>query len=341
MSVFLDACHRKPTPYTPIWIMRQAGRYQAEYRALRARYDFVQMCKTPAIATEVTLLPIDQLGVDAAIVFADILLLLEPLGVGFEFTKNDGPRIERPLRSPKDIDRVADEVDAAAALDYVMATVRGVRKELDGRVPVIGFAAAPFTLASYMIEGGGSKDYLATKHLMFSDRGAWDALMDKLTRATAGYMKAQVDAGAQALQVFDSWVGCLAPQDYKTYIQPHMRRLFDALGDRVPVIHFGTGNPTLYPLMRDAGGHVIGVDWRVDLRTQWDALGPDVAIMGNLDPGSLLSPLDTLRARAKAVLAAAGGQPGHVFNLGHGIFPSADPNMARALVEIVHEESAR
>jgi uroporphyrinogen decarboxylase len=339
MDEFLRACRREPTAFTPIWLMRQAGRYQPEYRALRAKLSFIEMCKRPEVATEVTLLPVQQLGVDAAIIFADILLVLEPLGIGFEFTQGDGPQIT-PVRTRQAIDAVAEKIDAASSLGYVMESIRLVRRELGGRVPLIGFAGAPFTLASYVVEGGGSREYLETKALMFGDEGAWNALMTKLTDAVVAYLQAQVAAGAQALQVFDSWAGALGPTDYSRYVQPHMTRLFRNLAVDVPVIHFGTGNPALYPLMAQAGGDVIGVDFRADLGACFERLR-DVAIMGNLDPGSLLAPREVLKARAQAVLDAAAKRPGHVFNLGHGIFPSASVDQVKALVDYVHEASAR
>jgi uroporphyrinogen decarboxylase len=340
MSEFLSACRREPTAFTPIWLMRQAGRYQPEYRALRARYSFVELCKNPELAAQVTLLPVAQLGVDAAIIFADILLILEPLGVGFHFSKDDGPRIDRPIRDAADVNRVAAQIDSEESLGYVLAAIRNTRSGLPSNVPLIGFAGAPFTLASYMIEGSGSRDYMHTKALMWSDPPAWHALMEKLTAALADYLNAQVRAGAQALQLFDSWVGCLSPSDYTSHVQPHMTKLFRALDPSVPVIHFGAGNPALYPLMKAAGGDVMGVDFRCELGPTWDALG-DVPVMGNLDPYSLLAPLETLKARVRHVLAGARGRPGHIFNLGHGIFPQASVDQARALVDYVHEASAR
>ncbi|MEY4581305.1 MAG: hypothetical protein RL701_6008, partial [Pseudomonadota bacterium] len=328
------------TAYTPIWLMRQAGRYQPEYRALRERFSFIELCKNSDLAAEVTLLPVKQLGVDAAIIFADILLILEPLGVGFHFSKDDGPRIDKPIRQAADIDAVANTIDAEATLGYVLQSIRNTRSGLPSHVPLIGFAGAPFTLASYMIEGGGSRDYRHTKALMYSDPGAFHALMEKIQSALAAYLNAQVRAGAQALQLFDSWIGCLAPNDYAHYVAPHMTKLFAALDKSVPVIHFGTGNPALYPLMKAAGGDVIGLDFRCEIGPTWDALG-DVAVMGNLDPYSLLAPLSELKKRANHVLDGACGRPGHIFNLGHGIFPQASVEQARALVEHVHEQSAR
>ncbi|HEY8428403.1 MAG TPA: uroporphyrinogen decarboxylase [Sandaracinaceae bacterium] len=341
-SVFLKACRREPTPYTPIWLMRQAGRYQPEYRAIRAKVSFLELCKSPDLACEVTVLAVDQLGVDAAIIFADILLLLEPLGIGFEFTKGEGPSIASPLRTAADVDRVAESIDPAASLDYVMEAIRRTRRELDARkVPLIGFSGAPFTLASYAIEGGGSRDYQHTKSFMYSDEGAWRELMQRLARAVGAYLNAQIDAGAQAVQLFDSWVGCLSPADYVRYVQPYVRTVIEAVKGRVPVIHFGQGNPELLGAIRDAGGDVISVDWRIDLGRAWERIGHDRAVQGNLDPVSLLAPRDVMLSRAREVLDAAAGRPGHVFNLGHGILQSSSVDQVKALVDFVHEASER
>ncbi|MBN1654637.1 MAG: uroporphyrinogen decarboxylase [Deltaproteobacteria bacterium] len=340
MSAFLSACRREPTMYTPVWLMRQAGRYQAKYRDIRSKLSFIEMCKTPEISAEVTLLPVRQFGVDAAIQFADILLILEPLEIGFEFTEKQGPRILKPVRTAGEIDAIREPVDIRNAIGYLLESIRIVRAELSDRVPLIGFAGAPFTLASYLIEGGASQEYVNTKRLMFSDPTAWDVLMTKLTNAVVEYLNAQVDAGVQALQVFDSWVGCLSPADYRKYVRPHMNRLFRALNPSVPVIHFGTGNPALYPLMKQAGGDVIGIDWRADLELQWSALG-EVAIMGNLDPSSLLAPIEEMKQRAKRVIDSAKSRPGHIFNLGHGVLPQTDESSVKLLVDFVHEYSSR
>ncbi len=340
MSAFLKACRGEPTDYTPIWLMRQAGRYQPEYRAIRSKVSFVELCKTPDLATEVTLLPVAQSGVDAAILFADILLVLEPLGIGFEFTKGDGPSIARPLRTAADIDAVAEEIDAQESLGYVMQTVRQVRAGLARDVPLIGFAGAPFTLAAYAIEGSGSKEYRETKRLMYNDEGAFNALMTKLTSATINYLNAQIANGVDAIQVFDSWIGTLGPDDYVRYVKPHMRRLFASLDTRVPSIHFGTATATLLGHQQEAGGDVIGLDWRMPLGPTWDRLGCR-SVQGNLDPYSLLAPREELKRRASAVLASAGGRPGHIFNLGHGIFPEASVDQVKALVDHVHEASRR
>ena len=340
VSEFLKACRRESTRYTPIWLMRQAGRYQPEYRAVRERVSFIDLCKRSELAAEVTCLPVTQLGVDAAIVFADILLVLEPLEIGFEFIESEGPRILRPVRTAEDIDAIGSGVDVEERLGYVMQTIRLCRQRLPAGVPLIGFSGAPFTLASYLVEGGGSRDYLHTKKLMLTDPPAWQALLGRLTDTVVCYLNAQVDAGAQALQVFDSWAGCLGVHDYDRYVKPHMSRLFAGLRPEVPVIHFSTGNPSLYPSMREAGGQVMGLDWRVDLGEQWDRLG-QVAVMGNLDPYSLLAPAKVLQERAQAVLEAARGRPGHIFNLGHGVPPQASVDKARSLVDFVHEKSAR
>ncbi len=340
MSAFLQACRGEPTSYTPIWLMRQAGRYQPEYRAIRAKVSFVELCKQPDLATEVTLLPVQQLGVDAAILFADILLILEPLGIGFEFTKNDGPHIAKPVRTTQDIDAVSGQIHAKDSLGYVMQTVKQVRAGLPKDIPLIGFSGAPFTLASYAIEGGGSRDYKETKQLMYQDEGAWNALMTKLTSAVIDYLNAQVDAGADALQVFDSWIGALSPSDYRRYVAPHMKRLFAGLSKEVPHIHFGTGTATILDQQLAAGGDVIGFDWRVELGPTWDKLGAK-AVQGNLDPYSLMAPRDELKRRAQAVLDSANGRAGHIFNLGHGIFPEASVDQVKALVDYVHEASRR
>lgn len=340
MSTFLRACRREPTDFTPIWLMRQAGRYQTKYRAIRDRLSFIEMCKTPEIATEVTLLPVRQFGVDAAIQFADILLILEPLAIGFEFTETHGPKILKPVRSSRDIDAISEQIDAKTSLGFLLEAIRMVRNELPQEVPLIGFAGAPFTLASYVIEGGGSHDYAFTKRLMLTDPGAWQILMTKLTDAVVEYLNAQVDAGAQVLQIFDSWIGCLCDRDYQTFVQPHMKRLFEGLRPGVPVIHFGTGNPALYQPMMRAGGDVIGIDWRVDLRAQWDLLG-EVAIMGNLDPVTLLAPVDVVKQRARELIDSLDKRPGHIFNLGHGVFPQTDEENVKALVDFVHEYSVR
>lgn len=333
---FLRACRREPTDVTPIWLMRQAGRYMAEYRAVRAKVSFLELCERPDLATEVTVTAAERLGVDAAILFADILLILRPLGLDLEFAKGEGPLIHNPVREARDVDRVRP-LDDVGALDYVFQAVRGVRAALRPEVPLIGFAGAPFTLACYAIEGGGSRHYDQAKAFLYRDPGAWHALMDRLVDATILYLRGQVEAGAQALQLFDSWVGVLGPADYRRFVLPHMRRLFAGLPVGVPAIHFGTGTATLLDLQREAGGQVIGLDWRVDLGATWDRLGPDIAVQGNLDPVVLLGPRQEMLTQAGRVLAEAAGRPGHVFNLGHGILPSTSVDQVKALVDFVHE----
>ncbi len=321
--------------------MRQAGRYLPEYRALRARHGFLEMCKTPSLAAEVTLLPIERLPVDAAILFADILLVLEPMGVGLEFAQGDGPIIHRPVRQRADVEALA-RVPATRALPFVAETVRLAREKLAGRVPLIGFAGAPFTLASYLVEGRGSRDYVHTKTLMYREPAAWHLLMERLVEATVDYVRMQVAAGVEAVQLFDSWVGCLAPDDYRSFVLPHMRATLAAIATAgVPTIHFGTGTAALLELMREAGGDVIGVDWRVDLGDAWTRLGADVAVQGNLDPVALFAPAEEIRRRVKQTLARAAGRPGHIFNLGHGVLPNTPVEHVRAMIDAVHELSAR
>jgi uroporphyrinogen decarboxylase len=324
--------------------MRQAGRYQPEYRAIRAKVSFLELCKTPELAAEVTVMAVDQLGVDAAIIFADILLIVEPMGVGLEFAKGEGPVIHRPVRTADAVDRLPEEIDVEGELGYVMEAVRCARRELDTRsprVPLIGFSGAPFTLASYLIDGHGTRTYLHTKQLMYRDPGAWHALMERLSHAIARYLNAQIAAGADVVQIFDSWIGALGPDDYTTFVQPHMQRTIAAITPGVPVIHFGTGTATLLERMRDAGGDVIGLDWRVDLGEARQRLGPGVAVQGNLDPAVLFAPPAEIRRRAAALLERAGGAPGYIFNLGHGVLVDTPVDHVRGLVDAVHELSTR
>lgn len=337
---FLKACRREPAEYTPVWVMRQAGRYMAEYRAIRAKLGFLELCKRPDAAAAVTLLPVEKLGVDAAIVFADILLVLEPMGIGLEFSKGEGPVIRRPVRSAADLSRLAP-VDPLGAVPFVFETIRLVKKELGGRVPLIGFAGAPFTLASYLIEGGPSEDYLHTKRLMRDDSGVWHALLGTLARITSGYVNAQITAGAEVIQLFDSWVGCLSPDDYREYVLPHTRAAIQGVTAGVPVIHFGTGTAGLLELMREAGGDVIGLDWRVDLAAAWERVGYGVAVQGNLDPAVLLAKPSEIRRQVNAILDRAQARPGHIFNLGHGVLPQTPVEHVMAMVDAVHELSRR
>jgi uroporphyrinogen decarboxylase len=306
---------------------------------VREKLGFLDLCRRPDAAAELTVMAATRLGVDAAIVFADILLVLEPMGVGLEFTRGDGPVIQRPVRTPADVDRLADA--EPGALDYVAETVRRARRALPAGIPLIGFAGAPFTLASYLVEGGSSHAYTRTRTFLLTDPGAWRALMERLARTVAAYLNAQIAAGADAVQLFDSWIGCLAPQDYRAHVLPHVRAVVQALDPRVPVIHFGTGTAGLLEAMRAAGGSVIGLDWRVDLDAAWARVGYDVAVQGNLDPATLLAPVAEIRRRAAAILDQAAARPGHIFNLGHGVLPTTPPDHVRALVDAVHELSAR
>jgi uroporphyrinogen decarboxylase len=338
-SPFMRACRRESVPYTPIWLMRQAGRYMREYREVRARTSFLELCKTPAMATEVTVTAAERLNVDAAIIFADILLIIEPMGIDLEFAKGEGPTIHNPVRGARDVERLR-EVEHMEALDFVFEALRLTRRALPRNLPLIGFAGAPFTLASYIVEGGASKNYLHTKALMYGDGGAWHAMMSLISRALTRYLNAQVAAGAQALQLFDSWVGCLSPDDYREYVLPHTRSIIRNIQPGTPVIHFGTGTAALLELMREAGGDVIGLDWRVDLQDAWQRLG-EVAVMGNLDPVQLFANPDFIRARAAHILSRAAGRPGHIFNLGHGILPETPVDNVIALVDAVHELSSK
>jgi uroporphyrinogen decarboxylase len=339
-SPFLKACRREPTPYTPVWLMRQAGRYMEEYRQLRGRTSFLELCKNPPLCSEIMCQAVERLGVDAAILFSDLLPILEPMGLELDFAKGEGPVIYNPVRAPADVDRVA-ELEDLSQLSFVMETVQLTRAALPPHLPLIGFAGAPFTLASYMIEGGASRSFVHTKTLMYRDEGAWKALMERLVRAVARYLGGQIEAGVQCVQLFDSWVGCLGPEDYRRYVLPFMQALCAQLPPGVPVIHFATGNPALLPLMRQAGGDVIGVDWRVRLDDAWQAVGHDRAIQGNLDPLVLLADEATIRQRVQEILDQAAGRPGHIFNLGHGVVPQTPVEHAVALVRLVHELSQR
>jgi uroporphyrinogen decarboxylase len=338
-SRFLRAARREPIDTTPVWIMRQAGRYLPEYRSVRDKVTFLELCKRPELAAEVTLSAQRVLGVDAAILFADLLPILEPMGFQLEYTAGGGPKILNPARSADDLNRVRPcDVDE---LGFVYDAVRLIRKELPAAIPLLGFAGAPFTLASYAIEGGSSRNFVLTKRLMYACPELWSGLMRRLVDAIIRYVGRQLEAGCQAVQIFDSWAGCLSPADYRRYVLPYSKAIFARLPTKLPIIHFLTGNPALLPLAREAGGSVIGLDWRVDLGEGWTAVGHDVAVQGNLDPLALLADLPTLKAQTQAVLDAAGGRPGHIFNLGHGVLPETDPEHVKALVKMVHEMGAR
>jgi uroporphyrinogen decarboxylase len=337
---FLAACRRERTSYTPIWLMRQAGRYMEDYRKLRAQHDFLELCKRPELAAEITITPVERLGVDAAILFADILLVLEPMGVGLEYSKGDGPVIHRPVRTGKDIDALKD-FDPERELSFVYDAVKKIRQALADKAPLIGFAGAPFTLASYLIEGGGSRNYVHTKKLFYSAPEAWKRLMDRLAEHIAKYLNCQIAAGAHAVQLFDSWAGCLAPDDYARFAMPYTKAVIDAITPGVPVINFSTGTAGSLKHIRAAGGDVIGLDWRVNLDEGWTAVGHDVAAQGNLDPVALFASPKEIKSRAAEILKRAGGRPGHIFNLGHGVLPETPVQNVIALVEAVHELSAR
>jgi uroporphyrinogen decarboxylase len=336
----MRACRRQPVRYTPIWLMRQAGRYMREYRDVRSRTTFLELCKTPSLASEVTVTAAERLGVDAAIIFADILLILEPMGIDLEFAHGEGPVIHNPVKSASDVDRLR-EVEDVASLDFVFEAIRLTRSALKSDIPLIGFSGAPFTLSSYICEGGGSKNYVSTKTLMYNDSGAWHSMMSLISRGLSKYLNAQIEAGAQAVQLFDSWVGCLSTEDYREFVLPHTRSVIQNITPGVPVIHFGTGTGTLLESMREAGGDVIGLDWRVQLDEGWSRIGHDIAVMGNLDPVILFADRQHIISQAKRILEQAAGRPGHIFNLGHGILPETPVDNVIALVDAVHELSAR
>ncbi len=335
---FLRACRLEPVDATPVWFMRQAGRSFAAYRKLRERHGILELAKTPELCAEVTLMPVRELGVDAAVLFADIMLPLEPMGVDLRIEPEVGPIIDRPIRSAADVAslRPFDPTEVSFTLD----AIRLVRRELDGTAGVIGFSGAPFTLACYLIEGRPSRDYAIAKAFMYREPEAWHALMERLSTMIVAYLRAQIEAGAEVVQLFDSWVGGLGPTDYATFVQPHVRRIFDGL-DGVPAIHFGTGTAALLELMAEAGGDVIGIDHRVSLADAWRRVGYDRGIQGNLDAARILAGWDATEAGARAVLSEADGRAGHVFNLGHGVMPNSDTALLRRLVDFVHEETAR
>jgi uroporphyrinogen decarboxylase len=320
--------------------MRQAGRYMKEYRALRKKYSFLEMCKNPELAAQVTLQPIDKFKLDAAIIFSDILIPLEPMGVEFEFAKGEGPVFHHPLKERKEVEKLRI-IEPEEDVSFLMKAIQIVRKELEGKIPLIGFCGAPFTLASYIIEGGHSKNYILTKGLMYQEHPTWDVLMGKLSEVLIRYLNAQIRSGVQALQLFDSWVGCLSPTDYEEYVLPYSKKVINGVDKNVPLIHFATSSSTLLGLMKQAGGDVIGVDWRVDIGEAWARLGYDVAIQGNLDPVILFGSVDLIEKEVKRILHRVKGQLGHIFNLGHGILPNTPVDHVAALVNMVHEYSSK
>jgi len=339
-SRFLRAARREPVDATPIWLMRQAGRYMAEYRRLREKYGILEIIKTPELACEVTLQPIHAFDLDAAIIFADILPPLEGMGLRLEFARGDGPLLHEPIRSAADVDRLAVR-PPQETLSFTLEAIRLARQHLDGRgLPLIGFGGAPFTLAAYAVEGGSSRNYEHVKGLMMGEPRVWQRLMEKIGEVVGQYLLAQAEAGAQALQIFDSWAGALSPDDYRRHVQPYTRQAIEiARGAGVPIIHFGTDTAGFLEDIRDAGGDVIGVDWRIDLAAAWDRLGAGIAVQGNLDPIALMAPWPELERRARYVLDQAAGRVGHIFNLGHGILPATPVDNVKRLMEFVHDYS--
>ncbi len=339
-SRFLRACLRKPVDRTPVWFLRQAGRYMPEYQAVRREHSLIEICKAPALAAEVTITAAEKLDVDAAIIFADLLLPLEPMGLDFEFQAGEGPRVHHPVRGAADINAL--RTDRTAELGYVAEAIRRVTAHFGDRMGMIGFCGAPFTLASYMIEGGGSRNYLETKRLMYTDRAAWDALMQKLTTVLADYAAQQVEAGADVIQIFDSWAGALSVADYREFVLPVTESLVRQVqAQGVPVIYFGVDTATLLPSMRETGADVIGLDWRIPLDTGWQAVGAHCAVQGNLDPIALFAPEGLLRARVEEIVRQAGGRPGHIFNVGHGIVPGTPVENVQRVVGWVREICAQ
>jgi uroporphyrinogen decarboxylase len=334
---FLKACRREPVDATPVWFMRQAGRYMPDYRALRQRYSLLDICRAPELAVAVTLQPVDVIEVDAAILFSDLLIPFTPMGLDFDFVKGEGPAIAHPIRCAGDVDRLR-RFEPREALPFVLETIRALRSELVNRVPLIGFGGAPFTLAAYAIEGGPSTTYARTKAFMYAQPRAWHRLCEHLAAMMSDYLAAQVEAGVQALQLFDSWAGALSRADYREFAHPHSSRILDSVRSLgVPVVHFGVGTAAILPDLADAGGDVIGVDWRLPIDEAWAIIGHDRAVQGNLDPSLLLAPPERLRAAADDVLRRAGGREGHIFNLGHGILPNTSVEHVQELARHVHE----
>jgi uroporphyrinogen decarboxylase len=366
-SPIMRAARREGADCTPVWLMRQAGRYMPEYRAIRRCTPFLQLCKNPDLCAEIAITAAERLKVDAAILFSDLLVILEPMGIRLKYADSVGPLLINPIRSPAQVDCLL-ELDGAEALHFVTEAARKTRAGLPESLPLIGFAGAPFTLAAYVVEGGASRDYRRTKTFMHADIGAWDAMLSRLSRAVAMYLNAQIAAGAQLVQLFDSWAGCLGPEDYCRYALPHTQAVIESIVPETPVIHFHTGNPALLPYIRDMlnaspfraptedrsekglgkgasqgkrRNLVIGVDWRMRLDDAWRTIGFDAAIQGNLDPAVLLSAPDEIRRRARLILDQAAGRPGHIFNLGHGVLPQTPVENVIALVDAVHELSRR
>ena len=337
-STFVRACKSQPVDRTPVWFMRQAGRYMPEYRAVRKQHSLLEICKKPALAAQVTIEAAEILGVDAAIIFADLLLPLEVMGLPFHFSAGEGPVIEKPVRTKEDVANL--RTDRAAELGYVSEAVALVAKHFADRVPVIGFCGAPFTLASYMIEGGGSRNYVHAKKMMYNHPADWDGLMQKLVAVTTEYSAEQVRAGADAIQIFDSWVGCLSVEDYRRYVLPHVTSMVKKLQKtEVPIIYFGTDSATLLPAMKETGANVIGLDWRIPLDEGWERIDFEAAVQGNLDPVLLFAEWNEVKSRAEEILRRADGRPGHIFNLGHGILPETPVDTVKNLARFIQEYS--
>ncbi len=337
---FLRACWRKEAEYTPAWFMRQAGRYLESYRKVRTEHDILTICKTPELAAKVAVEAAEQLGVDAAILFADIMLPLEGMGVGFKIVEGVGPQIDNPIRSMEDVENIG-QLDPRKHVPFVLDAIGLIKNQIGDRIPLIGFSGAPFTLASYIIEGGPSRDFIESKKMMYGQPAVWARLLTKLSEMVTEYLQAQIRAGVDAVQLFDSWSGCLSPSDYEEFVLPYSRTIFDKLeGKGVPRIHFGVGTAGILKMMRRAGGDVFGVDWRIPIDEGWALLG-DVAIQGNLDPATLLGNPGLIESRAKEILVRIGGRPGHVFNLGHGVLPQTQPENLRNLVGFVHSSTTR
>ena len=337
---FLKACRREPVDCTPVWMMRQAGRYLPEYREIRKKHTFLEMCKTPEVAAEVTIQPVRRYEIDAAIIFADILLPLEPMGIGLEFAKGEGPVIHNPVRTMADVEKLRP-IDAASQIDYLMKAIKIVLKELNGKVPLIGFTGAPFTLASYIIEGGGFRNYEHAKAMMFSQPKTWHRLMEHLTGVIINYLNAQIDTGVQVVQIFDSWVGAMGPSDYREFVLPHQKNVIAGIKKTVPIIHFAHGASHLLEMVSEAGGDVIGLDWRCDLDAAWKRVGFNKAVQGNLDPISLFGSKEFIRKRTKEIIDMAGGRNGHIMNLGHGILQQTPLDHAEEFINATHELSKR
>ena len=338
---FLDACHLRQPDATPVWFMRQAGRCLAEYRELRKRYDILTMAKTPELCAQVTLMPVNEFGVDAAVLYADIMLPLEGMGVSLEIQPDVGPIIHNPIRTMQDVNAL-HVIDVEESTPFVMQAIRLVRRELEGKQAVIGFSGAPFTLACYLIEGRPSRDYALAKSLMYGQPAVWHALMHKLTEVVSRYLLAQISAGVDAIQLFDSWVGSLSPSVYRQFVQPYSQRIFETIKQiGTPTIHFGTGTASLLDLMAEAGGDIISIDWRMDLDTAWERIGYDRGIQGNLDPTLLLTPWNVIENGMQNVLQRAANRPGHIFNLGHGVLADTPPDLLRRLVDAVHVSTKR